>query len=168
MAEVMNGLVDSDAVQALAAIRRCVQSVEAERRVAFARAVVSEVICNYWSSLRAVFHGLDELRETPPNLDVSPTHMDRWSMALPVPSGSQPPGWMRRKLAMRSGEFTQGCCRDGFERLTARTTPLRHCVNGCWIWPRRPESTGVRRGCSIRRAGEARSLRRWPDAWSSP
>ena len=99
---------------------------------------------------------------------MSPTHMDRRSMALPAPSGNQPPGWVRRKLAMRSGVFTQGCCRDGFERPTARTTPLRHCVNGCWIWLRRPESTGVRRGCSIRHAEEARSLPRWRDAWSRP
>ena len=70
----MNGLADSDAVQALAAIKRCVQSVETERRVAFARAVVSEVICNYWRGLRAVFHGLDELRGIPPDLDVAYPH----------------------------------------------------------------------------------------------
>lgn len=74
MTEVVNRLVDSDAVQALAAIERCVQSVESERRVAYARAIVSEVICNYWSGLRTTFHGLGELREIPPDLDVAYSH----------------------------------------------------------------------------------------------
>ena len=74
MAAVVNGLVDPDVVQALAAIRRSVQSVESERRVACARAVVSEVICNYWSGLRTVFHGLGALRGIPPNLDVACPH----------------------------------------------------------------------------------------------
>ena len=74
VAKALNGLVDSDAVQALAAIKKCVQSVESERRVAFARTVVSEVICSYWSSLRAIFRGLGELRELPPYLDVAYPH----------------------------------------------------------------------------------------------
>lgn len=74
VAKALNGLVDPDAVQALTVIKRRVQSVESERRVAFARAVVSEVICNYWSGLRAVFHGLGELREFPPDLDVAYPH----------------------------------------------------------------------------------------------
>lgn len=74
VAKALNGLVDSDAVQALAAIKRCIQSVESERRVAFARAIVSEVICSYWSGLRAVFRGLGELREFPFDLDVAYPH----------------------------------------------------------------------------------------------
>lgn len=74
MTEVMNGLVASDAVQALAAIKQYVQSVESKRRVAFARAVVSEVICSYWSGLRAAFRGLGGLRELPPDLDVAYPH----------------------------------------------------------------------------------------------
>ena len=74
MARALNGLVDSDAEQALAAIKRCVQSVEPERRVAFARAVVSEVVCNYWSGLCTGFHGLGELRGLPPDLDVACPH----------------------------------------------------------------------------------------------
>ena len=99
---------------------------------------------------------------------MSLAHMDRRSTTLPEPLGRQPPGWMRRRLAMRSETFTQGCCRDGSGHPTACTTRRGHCVNGCWIWPRQPESTGVRHGCSIRHAEEARSLHRWPDAWSSP
>ena len=71
MAEVVNGLVDPDAVQALAELRRCARSVESERRVAFARAVVSEAVGHYWSRLRAGFHGLGELRGIPPDLDVA-------------------------------------------------------------------------------------------------
>lgn len=74
VAKALNGLVDSDAVQALAAIKRCIQSVESERRVAFARVVVSEVICSYWSGLRAIFRGLGELRELPPDLNVAYPH----------------------------------------------------------------------------------------------
>ncbi len=74
MAEVVNGLVDSDAVQALAVIKRCVQSVESERRVACARAVVLEVIRHYWSGLRTVSHGLGELREIPSDLDAPYLH----------------------------------------------------------------------------------------------
>ncbi|MYA03441.1 MAG: N-6 DNA methylase [Caldilineaceae bacterium SB0664_bin_22] len=74
VAKALNGLVDSDAVQALAAIKRCVQSVESERSVAFARAVVSDVIYSYWSGLRAVFRGLDELRELPLDLDAAYPH----------------------------------------------------------------------------------------------
>ena len=71
MAAVVNGLVDPDAVQALAELRRCARSVESERRVAFARAVVSEAVRHYWSGLRAGFHGLGELRGLPPDLDVA-------------------------------------------------------------------------------------------------